>query len=382
MSPPDDLFGRWSDALDGLRTLDRFRSFRLPSGHDFTSNDYLGYANGRLATPSHSDRPPLARSGTASRLLRGHHEVWDEVETRLAAWHGAESALVMTSGYAANEGLIATVCEPGDWVAYDELSHACIADGLRLAKCRRHSYRHNDLAALEACLSAEAAKAVPGRSRFVVTESVFSMDGDRAPLAAIAGLCERYGAHLIVDEAHSTGCYGDAGSGCVDQAEIRSKVLASVHTGGKALGVTGAYVASSRLLRDYLINKCRQLIFTTALPAECGRWWLEMLPKVAADRAGRDRLHANNARFRAALAAAGVAALGSEYVVPVVLGDDGPAVAAARAIQAAGFDVRAIRPPSVAPGTARLRISVHADHPPELLDALAAAVVSAVRSSS
>ena len=381
MSLPDDLYGRWFDALDSLRKLDRFRSFRLPMGHDFTSNDYLGYGNGRLSGEAGPAMSHLPRTGMASRLLRGHHQVWDEVETRLAEWHGAESALMMTSGYAANEGLIATICEPGDWVAYDELSHACIAEGMRLAKCRRYSYRHNDLADLEAGLVADAAKAVPGRNRFVVTESVFSMDGDRAPLREIASLCERYGAHLIVDEAHSTGCYGESGSGCVDEAGIRPNVLASVHTGGKALGVAGAYIAGSRLLRDYLINRCRHLIFTTALPAECGRWWLEMLPKVASDSDGRERLHENTRRFRSALIAAGISPLGTEFVVPVVLGDDGPAVAAANRLQAAGFDVRAIRPPSVAPGTSRLRISVHADHPPELLDALADASTNAIRAT-
>lgn len=371
------LFDRWTAALDGLRKLDRFRSLRLPSGHDFTSNDYLGY--GTHPAEPESVSPSLSRSGIASRLLRGHHAIWEQVETELARWHGAETVQMMTSGYVANEGLLATICEPGDWVAYDELSHACIAEGLRSAKCRRYSFRHNDVAHLEEGLAAEAAKNDPGRARFVVTESLFSMDGDLAPLPAIADLCERYGAHLIVDEAHSTGCYGENGSGYVDACGIRGRVLATMHTGGKALGVPGAYLAGPRLLKDYLVNRCRHLIFTTALPPECGRWWLDMLPRVQADASGRARLHMNTRQFRQALSEAGIATLGSEYVVPVVLGDDGPAVIAAQKLQDAGFDVRAIRPPSVAPGTSRLRISIHADHSPALIQELAAATVAAVR---
>lgn len=377
MALPD----RWTAALDALRKLDRFRSFRRPAGVDFTSNDYLGYGSGRVPPLAEGGRqePPLSRSGIASRLLRGHHEVWERVEAELAAWHGSETALVMTSGYVANEGLLATICEPGDWVAYDELSHACIAEGLRLARCRRFSFRHNDVAQLEDALKAEAAKADPGRERFVVTESVFSMDGDAAPLREIADLCTRYGANLIVDEAHSTGCFGDTGSGCVDAAGVRDRVLATVHTGGKALGVPGAYIACSGLLKQYLTNRCRHLIFTTALPPECGRWWLEMLPKVRADAAGRDALHAGAKLLRAELAAAGVPVSGTEYVVPIVLGDDGPAVRVAAHVQAAGFDVRAIRPPTVAPGTSRVRVSVHADHDPAVLRALAAAFAAVVR---
>jgi len=239
------LADRWTAALDQLRAQERFRQFALPAGIDFTSNDYLGYSN--LPNPPAAELP---RSGTASRLLRGHHAIWEEVETTLAAWHGADAALMMTSGYAANEGLISTLMEPGDWVASDELNHACIVDGLRLARCRRFVFRHNDLNHLEEGLKAEAAKDEPGRERFVITESLFSMDGDRAPLREIAGLCDRYGAYLIVDEAHSTGCFGPAGSGCVDAAGVRDRVLASVHTGGKALALPGAYIAGSRLLKE------------------------------------------------------------------------------------------------------------------------------------
>jgi 8-amino-7-oxononanoate synthase len=377
------VFDRWSAVLADLRKQDRYRSFARPQGVDFTSNDYLGYGGGRQVPGfTAAAREELPRSGMASRLLRGHHEVWEQVEAGLAAWHGAEAVLMMTSGYAANEGLLSTVLEPGDWVATDELNHACIADGLRLARCRRFAFRHNDLNHLEDGLKAEAAKAEPGRERFIITESLFSMDGDRAALREIVELAERYGAQVIVDEAHSTGCFGPAGSGCVDAAGVRDRVLASVHTGGKALGVAGAYIVGSRLLKEYLVNRCRHLIFTTALPAECGRWWLDMLPKVRADDAGRDALHAGAARFRAALSANGVETRGGHYVVPVVLGDNAKAMSVARRLQEEGYDARAIRPPSVPPGTARVRISVHADHDAELLDRAAGAVAAAVRGAA
>lgn len=367
------LFDRWTTALDQLRTQGRYRQFAVPAGIDFTSNDYLGYA-----TRPNPPADDLSRSGAASRLLRGHHAIWDKVESILADWHGAEAALMMTSGYSANEGLISTLMEPGDWVASDELNHACIVDGLRLARCRRFVFRHNDLNHLENGLKAEAAKNERGRERFVVTESLFSMDGDRAPLTDIADLCERFGAYLIVDEAHSTGCYGPSGSGCVDEAGVRGRVLASVHTGGKALALPGAYIAGSRLLKEYLANRCRHLIYTTAIPPAIGAWWADGIPRVQHDQESRGRLNANAAHFRTELSTRRVRALGSEYVVPIVVGDDPQAVAAAARVREQGFDVRAIRPPSVPAGTARLRISVHADHEFAALTRLAEAVADAL----
>jgi len=372
------LQARWTETLDGLTAQGRLRALRLPHGIDFTSNDYLGYGNGRLANPK-VPSAELARTGMASRLLRGHHAVWDEVESELAAWHAAEAVLMMTSGFTANEGLLSTIVEPGDWVATDELNHACISEGLRICRPRKFAFRHNDLNHLEDGLRAEAAKRPEGRQMLVVTESVFSMDGDRAPLVEIVTLAERYGASVIVDEAHSTGCFGPRGSGCVDELGLRSRVLATVHTGGKALGVTGAYICGSRLLRDYLVNKCRHLIFTTALPPAIGTWWIDRLPKVQSDNLGREQLHANARRIRAVLIEDGLPMIGETFIVPVVLGDDRNAVRVATVLQTKGYDIRAIRPPSVPLGTARLRVSIHADHSPEMIDQLAFDIIEGVR---
>jgi 7-keto-8-aminopelargonate synthetase-like enzyme len=314
----------------------------------------------------------------ASRLLRGDHPIWHEVEAALTNWHGAEAVLMMTSGYTANEGLLSTVIEPGDWVATDVLNHASIGDGLRLVRPRKFSFRHNDLNHLEDGLREESARRRPDREMFVVTESLFSMEGDRPALRELIELTDRYRTHLIVDEAHATGCYGRTGSGCVDEAGVRNRVLATVHTGGKALGVCGAYICGSAQLKELLVNLCRHLIFTTALPPIAAAWWLDALARVRADHAGRRTLHDNAATFRAILAQSGIAALGSGYVVPIILGSDERAVAVATRLQQRGFDVRAIRPPSVPPDTARLRISIHADHAPANLTELAATLLEAL----
>ncbi|MGF1579545.1 MAG: aminotransferase class I/II-fold pyridoxal phosphate-dependent enzyme [Gemmataceae bacterium] len=357
------LSDRWANNLEGLRERGRYRTLVVSSGIDFTSNDYLGYAGGRAflfekVTPA-SD---VSFSGTASRLLRGHHPIWEKVEAELARWHGAETALVMTSGYAANEGLLSTIVEPQDWVASDEYNHASIIDGLRLAKAQKYIFRHNDLDHLEDGLREAIRSGSSTRERFIVTESLFSMEGDSAPLREISELAERYDANLVVDEAHATGCFGQNGSGLVDALGLRSKVLATVHTGGKALAVSGAYVCGSSQLKALLVNKCRHFIFTTALPPQVGVRWLETLPIVESDEEGRERLHSNARTVRKLVDAFGLETIGDHYVVPIVVGEDRRAVGLSSRFQQLGVDLRAIRPPTVPQGTARLRISVHADH--------------------
>jgi 8-amino-7-oxononanoate synthase len=366
------LAERWNEQLTELRDLDRYRRLSLPRGIDFSSNDYLGFGKERKGPDT------FFSSGLASRLLQGQRVIWEEVETELARWHGADAALMFTSGYVANEGLLSTAIEPGDFVASDHSNHASIIDGLRLSKAERFVFRHNDLEHLESGLKAAARKRSTNRQLFVVSESLFGMDGDRAPLVDLVELCEKYGAHLIVDEAHATGCFGRTGSGCVDEAGLRSRVLATVHTGGKALGVMGAYVCGSRVLRELLINRCRHFIFTTALPPAVGSWWHEAIAQVQIADERQRRLHESAALFRAELARQGVTAGGEQYIIPVILGDDARANEAGQRLQDAGWDIRAIRPPSVPPGTARLRISIHADHDRDTLLAAARAVAEVV----
>ena len=358
---------RWTDQLRDLQSQGRYRSLSVPSGRDFSSNDYLGYAR-KIAFPITAtlalNENPLngesQTSGTASRLLRGNHPVWEEVENLLASWHGAEAALMMTSGYTANEGLLSTVIAPNDWVATDQFNHASIIDGIRLCRPKLFIFRHNNLNHLEDGLC-NASQAGTGE-RFIVTESLNSMEGDRAPLIEMATLAERFGAHLIVDEAHATGCFGPRGSGLVDEAGLRSRVLATIHTGGKALGVHGGYICGSLLLKQYLVNRCRHLIFSTALPPALGNWWRTAIARVQGDEAGRESLRCNVDFFRTELARLEIAAEGKDQIVPLILGADDRACQTALKLQAHGFDVRAIRPPTVPGNTARLRISIHADH--------------------
>jgi 8-amino-7-oxononanoate synthase len=373
------LFDRWRVQLDRLREEGRHRTLTPPAGIDFSSNDYLGYARraGSVSDPSLE----LSRSGAASRLLRGHHPIWDQVETKLAAWHQAQAAIVMNSGYSANEGLLSTICDAGDVVFSDQCNHASIIDGLRLSRAEKVIFRHNDLNELDAMLRERKARRAAARAWFIVTESLFGMEGDTAPLRELADLADRHRAHLIVDEAHATGCFGAAGGGLVEALGLRDRVLASVHTGGKALAVPGAYIVGSSQLKELIVNRCRHLIFTTALPPLVGAWWLDTLDLVARDEASRGVLHERARFFRTEMLARRIAVGGTHYIASIVMGPDAIAMEAARRLQEAGFDVRAIRPPTVAEGTARLRVSIHADHEPAVLVRLANSLAEVVSAS-
>jgi 8-amino-7-oxononanoate synthase len=369
------LTDRWRLELDRLKLEGRHRMLQTPAGIDFSSNDYLGYS--KRAWPASE----LPRSGTASRLLRGHAPIWDEVESKLASWHQAEDALVMSSGYAANEGLLSTVIASADTVFSDQYNHASIIDGLRLSKAEKVVFAHNDLNELETLLRQRKPSRTAHQAWFIVTESLFGMEGDVAPLKELVGLAQRYQTHLIVDEAHATGCFGPAGSGLVDALGLRDRVLASVHTGGKALAVPGAYIVGSQLLKELLVNRCRHLIYTTALPPQIGAWWLDALDLVASDDSTRSALGERVQFFRKQMYRRRIAIGGDHYIATVMLGRDADAVTAAQQLQNAGYDIRAIRPPTVPQGTARLRISLHADHEQDVLLELAKTLASLVAPS-
>jgi 8-amino-7-oxononanoate synthase len=288
-----------------------------------------------------------------SRLLRGQHPVFARLEERLAQFCQTETALLFGSGYAANVGLLQTVVGPGDLVLSDQHNHASLIDGIRLSGARRFIYPHQDLEALEEALAAPR----PGRA-FVVTESVFSMEGDLTPLAEIVERAERQGALVIVDEAHATGLYGARGAGRVEELGLRERVLATVHTGGKALGSGGAWIAGPAVLRDLLLHRARPLVFSTApLPvlAAALRAGLELLTR---EPQRRVEVHAKAALLRKALAEAGVAAGGASAIVPLVVGENEAALALQEGLARAGFDARAVRPPTVPEGQARLRVTV------------------------
>ena len=288
-----------------------------------------------------------------SRLLRGHHDIFDDIEDRLAGFSGTEAALLFGSGYAANIGLLQTIVSPDDLIVSDERNHASLIDGIRLTKAATIVYPHQDLDKLRAALEK------PRRGRaIVITESVFSMDGDLTALGEVAEIADRSGAGLIVDEAHATGLYGLRGSGRVEELGLRQRVLATIHTGGKALGSGGAWVAGSRALRDLLVNRARSFIFSTAPLPVIGAALGAALDLIDREPARRTEVQRKADVLRRSLHEHGIHAGGKSAIVPVIVGSNEAAVALQTDLMAAGFDARAVRPPSVAPGTARLRVTV------------------------
>jgi 8-amino-7-oxononanoate synthase len=250
--------------LTERKEQDAFRQLSLPDGKiDFCSNDYLGLASRRWS-PAADSKWHGESGSTGSRLLSGNYKLITMTEKYIADFHVSESALIFNSGYDVNIGLLSSVPQKGDSIVYDALSHASLRDGIRLSFAHAFSFAHNDMDDLEKKL-----KQVPemaGSTIFVVTESVFSMEGDMCPLNAIMLLCEKYHAHLIIDEAHATGVIGKNGEGLVQQLQFQDRVFARIHTFGKACGCHGAVVLGSRQLIDYLINFARSFIYSTALP--------------------------------------------------------------------------------------------------------------------
>ena len=372
-----DIQKRILAELSELKSRAELRQLETVGGIDFSSNDYLG-----LATHPQLKRAVLKglNSGTrvastGSRLLSGQDEAWTLIELDFARWVGAEAALYFTSGWAANVGLLSSLLRPEDIVFSDSANHASLIDGIRLAKCPRVIFPHLDLDSLEKELQGNPS---PAGARIIVVESIFSMEGDRAPLADLAWLAERYGAELIVDEAHAIGVRGPNGSGCVAEAGLSSQVLATVHTCGKALAAAGAFVCGSENLRQFLINRARPFIFNTAMPPYFASQVAAGMALASGASAERSRLVELSEFLRCTLRSNGfyISAIDSQ-IIPVVLGLNAVAVHFASYLRDRGFGVRAIRPPTVPPGSARLRLSLAAKHSKKNLSDLVAAMVEA-----
>jgi 8-amino-7-oxononanoate synthase len=322
---------------------------------DLASNDYLGLA----AHPHLIERTCEAvmshgvGSG-GSRLPTGQHDAFTDLEERLAAFGGTEAALLFGSGYAANLGLLTAVVGWDDVVLSDQRNHASLVDGIRLTGARKVVFPHGDVEAIGSALREPRA----GRA-FVVTESVFSMDGDLAPLTDLVEMADRHGALVVVDEAHATGLFGARGAGRVEDLGLSQRVLATVHTGGKALGSAGGWVAGSRLLIDTLAQVARTFVYATApMPALAGAL-NAALDIVAAEPERRAEVHRKARLLRGALSALGAAtSADSSPIVPLHVGESDAAAALQEALRAEGFDCRAIGPPTVPQGTARMRLTV------------------------
>jgi 8-amino-7-oxononanoate synthase len=334
---------------------------------NLSSNDYLG-----LAAESADG---AATGAGASRLVVGNDPLYAHIEQRLALLKGAEAALVFGSGYLANIGIIPALVGRGDTVFSDRLNHASIVDGIQLSRARHVRYRHGDADHLAELLRSAGDS---GR-RLIVTESVFSMDGDTAPLKKIADLAAQHDAMLMVDEAHSGGLYGEAGCGLVGALGLSEVVDVQMGTFSKAYGCYGAYAVGSRSLIDLLVTRARSAIYTTALPPVVLQSIVESLDVVAAADERRKRLAENAEQFRSALAAGGLQVGGESAIIPVIVGADKAALAAAEALRDAGIAAVAIRPPTVPEGTARIRFTVTAVHQPQALDDAATTIVQVIK---
>jgi 8-amino-7-oxononanoate synthase len=341
--------------IDGVRVI------------NFSSNNYLGLADHPALVDAAGRALREAGAGAgAARLIVGNLRVHGALERRLAGFVETEAALLFTSGYQANVGVLAALAGAEDALFSDALNHASLIDGCRLSRARVHVYRHGDLDDL-----ATALRATRARRRFIVTDTVFSMDGDLAPLPALRELADRYGAHLVIDEAHATGVLGPGGRGLAARDGIRAEV--HIATLGKALGAFGAFVAGSRTLVDFLLHRARSFIFTTALPPSVAAAALAGVELAASPEgeARRRRLTGNVERFRQALAARGLLArgAGTSPIFPILVGDERRAMEATRRLLERGLYAQAIRTPTVAPGAARLRLALMATHTREHLDA-------------
>ncbi|MBD3728885.1 MAG: 8-amino-7-oxononanoate synthase [Sphingomonadales bacterium] len=348
----------------------RLRTLAPRAGVDFASNDYLALASSsRLAQAVEAAvgrGVPVGSGG--SRLLRGNHPEHEALEADAAAFFGSEAALWFATGFAANSALLSTLPQKGDCIIHDELVHASAHEGLRLSRAVARAVPHNDADAFADTI--RAWRVAGGRGTpWIAVESLYSMDGDRAPLADLAEIAERYDAMLLVDEAHATGVFGESGRGLASALEGRDNVI-TLHTCGKALGCEGALLAGPLVMRDHLINRGRGFVFSTAPSPLMAVAVREALCILADEPERRDALHALMRHAEQVLEPLGAIVTGSQ-ILPLVIGDDARTMALARSVQHAGFDLRGIRPPTVPVGTSRLRISLTLNATTADVDALA-----------
>ncbi|MFZ2113130.1 MAG: 8-amino-7-oxononanoate synthase [Solirubrobacteraceae bacterium] len=369
------------ERLTEIEQLGRQRRLRMVSGPQgphvsldgqpvllLCSNNYLGLADHPQVREAAADAAMRLGVGAgASRLVSGTMTIHRELEQRLASFEGSEGCLLFGSGYLANLGAIGALAGPGDTIFSDELNHASIIDGCRASRAEVIVYRHLDTDHLERCLREHGGK---GR-RVIVSDSVFSMDGDVAPLGRIVELAHEHGARTIVDEAHATGALGDGGRGAVARAGLQGKIDVSIGTLGKALGSYGAYACASEEMVRLLINTARPLIFSTAPSPPSVAGALAALELLEAEPERVSHLHEASRTLRGALAAEGFAVEQNDmHIVPLVVGDSDAAMSLCQGALDRGVFAQAIRPPTVPEGTSRLRLAVMASHTAtELLDA-------------
>ena len=360
-------------ALERLKQEGLYRKLRRVDGEqgatlsvngrevlNLCSNNYLGLANHpalREAAKQAIDR--YGCGSAASRLISGNMTLHEELEERIAALKGTEAALVFNSGFQANVGIIPALVGDGDLIFSDALNHASLIDGCRLSRAKVEVYPHLDLDRLE-----QGLRDAPSNGRkLIVTETLFSMDGDEAPLDGIVDLAERHGAMVMVDEAHATGVFGPSGAGVVGKLGLTERISVQMGTLGKALGGFGAYVAGSRALREFLINRCRSFIFTTSLPPAVLAMAIAAIDLLYKEPQRRLALWHNARAMKEGLRKLGFSlGQGQSQILPLIVGDAEKCMTLSDKLLEKGLFVQGIRPPTVPPGTARLRITLMATH--------------------
>ena len=356
-------FRRELDALCGQSRLRVLREVRREGTHavldgqallNLSSNDYLGL--GSECGPQ--DEPERSMAGASSRLLSGNHPVYGELETQLGELYGGRSACVFSSGYHANAGICPALAQRGDVFFADKLVHASLIDGMRLSGATVVRYRHLDYDHLARLLQKRRPEF---RRSIIVTESVFSMDGDVADLKRLIALRDLYDSLLMVDEAHAVGVFGRRGLGITERDGLIDDVDVLVGTFGKAFGSFGAYAVTDEVLKAFLVNRARTLIFTTALPPAVVAWTRRMVARAVGMDAQRKHVLGLAERLREELARVGARTAGRSHIVPIIVGDDAAAVALAERLRQRGMLVFPIRPPTVPEGTARVRVSLTAN---------------------
>ena len=364
-------------ALDALVRRGRLRALQPRRGIDFASNDYLGLAQSaelREAAARALDRGvPVGAGG--SRLLRGNHPEHEALEDEAVRFFGGEAALFFGGGFIANSAIFSTLPARDDLIVFDEFIHASAYEGMRLSKAESRSARHNDAQAFDDALTRWRGEGGTGQP-WIAVESLYSMDGDRAPLDDLMGVADRHEAMLVIDEAHATGVFGAGGRGLGAHLEGRPNVI-SLHTCGKALGVMGALVIAPTLMKDFLINRSRSFIYATApspLVAATVRAALEIVQRQPERRQSLLAVIAHAGRELERQCC--IAPSGSQ-IQPVILGTDARALALADAMAMRGYDIRAIRPPTVPEGTARLRLTITLNSDEASLTQLIAALAHA-----
>ena len=388
MLPAEDLAGELDDLAE--RHLRRTRrTIAGPQGPVveldgravlcLCSNNYLGLAGDPRLAAAAVDAIHAAGFGAgASPLISGHMDAHAALESELADWQGCEAALVFGSGYHANIGVLAALLRPGDEVFSDELNHASLIDGCRLSRATVHVYRHLDADDLARQLARSTA-----RRRLIVTDSVFSMDGDLAPLAEIVDLAERHDAWVMIDEAHAVGVFAQGGAGLAAELGVDARVTVRMGTLGKALGGYGAFVAGSRALIELLVNRARAYVYSTALPPAVIAAARAAVAIARTDEPRRAALWRNARRLHGGLAASDIAMQPfTSPIVPLLVGEASAALRVAASACADGVLAPAIRPPTVPEGTARLRVTPIATHTDAQIDQATAVLARAVREST